>query len=146
MPIIRYRTRDLTRFLPGPCACGRVHRRFDRIAGRADDMLIIKGVNIYPMQVEQVLMAMPEVGQNYLIVLERQGYIDQIKVKVEIKEEFFVEDMRVLKAIQKRITDKLRDEILVTPKIELVEHNSLPRTEGKAVRVQDLREGGNTAP
>jgi phenylacetate-CoA ligase len=87
---------------------------------------------------------MPEVGQNYLIILERDGYIDQIKIKVEIKEEIFVEDMRVLKAIQKRITDKLRDEILVTPRVELVEHNTLPRSEGKAVRVQDLRETRDT--
>jgi phenylacetate-CoA ligase len=140
MPILRYRTKDLTRFLPGECACGRKHRRIDRIKGRADDMIIIKGVNIYPMQVEQVLMSIPEVGQNYVIVLEREGYFDQIKVKVELKEEFFVEDMRALGGIQKRITSRLRDELLVTPRVELVEHNSLPKSEGKAQRVMDLRE------
>lgn len=140
MPILRYRTRDLTRFLLGECACGRQHRRLDRIKGRADDMLIIKGVNIYPMQVEQVLMGIPEVGQNYLIVLERQGFIDQMKVQVEMKQEYFVEDMRGLADIQKRISRRLSDEILITPKIELVQHNSLPKSEGKAQRVLDLRD------
>jgi len=139
MPVIRYRTRDLTRFLPGPCPCGRVHRRIDRIAGRCDDMIIIKGVNIYPMQVEAILMAMPEVGQNYLIELDRVGVMDQITIKVEVKEEFFVEDMRALTGLQKRITSRLRDEILVTPKVELVEAKSLPQGEGKAKRVVDKR-------
>jgi len=102
-------------------------------------MIIIKGVNIYPMQVEAILMAMPEVGQNYLIELDRVGDMDQIKVKVELKDEYFVEDMRALTALQKRITARLRDEILVTPKVELVEAKSLPRAEGKAKRVVDNR-------
>lgn len=140
MPILRYRTRDLTRFLPGQCPCGRVHRRIDRIVGRSDDMIIIKGVNIFPMQVERILMAIPEVGQNYLIVLERQGYLDRFKVQVEVKSEFFVEDMRVLKKLQDRITGLLRDELLITPKVELVEARSLPCSEGKAQRVCDLRD------
>jgi phenylacetate-CoA ligase len=140
MPIIRYRTRDLTRFLPGECPCGRIHRRMDRITGRADDMMIIKGVNIYPMQIEGVLMSLPEVGQNYLIILERDGSMDNLRVKVEIKNEYFVEDMRALTALQKKIAAKLRDEILITPRVDLVEHNSLPKSEGKAQRVQDLRE------
>lgn len=140
MPLIRYRTRDLTRFIPGECSCGITHRRIDRIAGRADDMLIIKGVNIYPMQIEKILMAMPEVGQNYSIELFHEGFMDQIRVKVEIKDEYFVEDMRVLQALQKRISGKLRDEILVTPRVELVMHNSIPKSEGKAQRVLDLRE------
>jgi len=141
MPIIRYRTRDLTRFLPGTCPCGRAHRRIDRIAGRCDDMIIIKGVNIYPMQVEAILMAMPEVGQNYLIELDRVGVMDQITIKVEVKDEFFVEDMRALTGLQRRITSRLRDEILVTPKVELVEAKSLPQGEGKAKRVIDKRGG-----
>ena len=140
MPLIRYRTKDLTRFIPGDCACGRTHRRLDRIMGRADDMIILKGVNIYPMQVEQVLMSIPEVGQNYLIVLERDGYLDQMRVKVEVKEEYFVEDMRELKSLQSRISSRLRDEILITARIDLVEQNSLPKSEGKAQRVLDLRE------
>ena len=139
MPIIRYRTRDLTRFVPGECPCGREHRRIDRIKGRADDMMIIKGVNIYPMQIERVLMSIPEVGRNYVIVLEREGFIDQIRIKVEIREEFFVEDMRALAKLQKKIATKLRDEILVTPRVELVERGGLPQTQGKAERVLDNR-------
>lgn len=140
MPIIRYRTRDLTRILPGQCACGRTHRRIDRISGRADDMLIIKGVNIYPMQIEQVLLSLPEVGQNYLIIIEREGYLDQLRVKVEIREEYFVEDMRVLRALQDKIARRLHDEILITPRVDLVQHNTLPQSEGKAKRVVDERE------
>lgn len=139
MPIIRYRTRDMTRFLTGQCPCGREHRRIDRLHGRCDDMMIVKGVNIFPMQIERVLMAMPEVGQDYQIILERDGFIDNIRIKVEIRDEYFVEDMRQLSALQKRIAARLRDEILVTPRVELVERNSLPKSEGKAARVLDKR-------
>ena len=139
MPVVRYRTRDMTRFLPGPCPCGREHRRIDRLHGRCDDMMIVKGVNIYPMQIERVLMALPEVGQNYLIVLDNDGAMDRIKVQVEVRAEHFTEDTRFLTALQKKIASRLRDEILVTPKVELVEHNTLPRSEGKAKRVVDNR-------
>ncbi|MFW5487688.1 MAG: phenylacetate--CoA ligase family protein [Desulfovibrio sp.] len=139
MPIVRYRTRDLTRILPGECPCGRVHRRIDRIQGRTDDMLILKGVNIYPMQVEQVLMSMPEVGSNYLIVLESDGDMDQMCIRVEINDDIFVEDMRVLGALQTRIAKRMKNEILITPRVELVQHGSLPHSEGKAERVQDMR-------
>ena len=140
MPILRYRTRDLTRFLPGGCACGRMHRRIDRIQGRTDDMFIIKGVNIYPMQIEQVIMTRPEVGQNYLIVLDNEGPKEDLKIKVEIRDEYFVEDMRTLQGLQQKIARRLQNEILVTPKVELVQSNSLPTSEGKATRVLDLRE------
>ena len=139
MPILRYRTSDLTRFVTGSCACGRKHKRIDRILGRADDMLIIKGCNIYPMQIEQVLLSFPEVGENYCIVLEVADDMDQMRVQVEVREEHFVEDVRVLTGLQKRIAYRLRDEILVTPKVELVQANSLPKSEGKAVRVVDNR-------
>jgi len=139
MPIIRYRTRDLTRFMPGQCECGRTHRRIDRITGRADDMMILKGVNIYPMQVEQCLMSMPEVGQNYLIELVREGVSDHMKVKVEVKDEFFVEDMRALQGLQKRIAKTLCNEILITPRVEC-QSDSIPKAAGKAVRVVDRRE------
>ena len=139
MPILRYRTADLTRLLPGDCPCGRQHRRIDRILGRADDMMIIKGCNIYPMQIEQVLLSFAEVGQNYLIVLEHEDNMDQLKVQVEIREEYFVEDVRVLTRLQKKIANRLRDEVLLTPKVELVQANTLPKSEGKAVRVLDRR-------
>ena len=140
MPLLRYRTRDLTRFLPSTCPCGRTHRRIDRIFGRCDDMLIIKGVNIYPMQIERVLMSMPEAGENYLIELYKEGPVDQMRVKVEIREEYFRDDMRALHALRDKIAAALRDEILITPKVELVEYNSIPHGEGKAKRVVDLRD------
>ncbi len=139
MPLIRYRTGDLTRIIPGDCPCGRKHRRIDRILGRSDDMIILKGVNIYPMQIEKVLMDMKEVGENYQIIIENDGYQDRMRVRVEIKDEFFDEDLRVLKGLEKKIEKRLREEILITPKVELVEHKSIPRTEGKAKRVIDLR-------
>ncbi|MDR1491072.1 MAG: phenylacetate--CoA ligase [Desulfovibrio sp.] len=142
MPIIRFRTRDLTSFLQGDCPCGRKHRRLARIAGRVDDMLIIKGCNIYPMQVEQILMSFREVGENYLIVLENEGGMDRMRVQVEVRSEYFVDDMRVLTALQRKIANRLRDEILVTPKVDLVQQNSLPRAEGKARRVEDRRHAG----
>lgn len=139
MPIIRYRTKDLTRIIPGECSCGRVHKRLDRLQGRSDDMFIIKGVNIFPIQVEQVLMNIPEVGNNYLIVLERENNIDTMKVRVEVTDKLFVEDMRQLQRIQKKITHDLKSELLLTPYVELVEPNSLPRSDGKAVRLVDQR-------
>jgi phenylacetate-CoA ligase len=139
MPIIRYRTRDLTRLVSGLCACGRVHRRIDRIKGRSDDMLIIKGVNIFPMQVERVLMEIPEVGTNYRIVLEQVDGLDSMKVQVEVHSEIFKEDMRHLRRLQEKITHDLHNELLITPRVELVQPNSLPQSEGKAVRVVDNR-------
>ncbi len=139
MPILRYRSRDLTRLMPGECPCGRLHRRMDRILGRSDDMFICKGVNIYPQQIEGVLMRFKEVGRNYLIILDNDNVGDVLRVQVEIREENFVEDMRQLRDLQSRITHALKDEILLSPKVELVESNSLPTTEGKAVRFRDQR-------
>ncbi|MCE5336733.1 MAG: phenylacetate--CoA ligase [Desulfobacteraceae bacterium] len=139
MPIVRYRTKDLTRILPGPCPCGRVHRRIDRIQGRSDDMFIIKGVNVFPIQVEQVLMNIPEVGNNYVIVLRRENNIDDMIVRVEVTDRIFVEDMRLLHRLQQRIARDLKSELLLTPKVELAEPNSLPKSEGKAVRLLDQR-------
>jgi phenylacetate-CoA ligase len=139
MPILRYRTKDLTRILPGSCACGRTHRRIDRITGRTDDMMILKGVNIYPIQIEKKLMEIPGVGTNFVIILERDGYDDVMIVKVEVQKEFFTGDLKQLENLRKRIVDELRADILITPKVNLVEPRSLPSTEGKAVRVIDNR-------
>jgi phenylacetate-CoA ligase len=139
MPLLRYRTRDLASYDDAPCACGRPFRRLSRIMGRTDDMLIIKGVNIFPMQIDKVLMAMPEVGTHYLVELSRKDYSDVMLVKVEVQQNFFQEDLRYLKQLQKKITEALKSELLVTPRVELVEPNTLPRTEGKAQRVIDNR-------
>ncbi len=140
MPLLRYRTKDLTSFIDGPCACGRTHRRIDRIKGRTDDMLILKGVNIYPIQVERVLMGIPGVGRSYLITLFTANYLDEMKVSVEMEKGYFTGDLKALEDLRRRITDELRDEILITPQVELVEPDSLPKSEGKAVRVVDQRQ------
>jgi phenylacetate-CoA ligase len=139
MPLLRYRTRDLASYDDTPCACGRGFRRLSRILGRTDDMLIIKGVNIFPMQIDKVLMAMPEVGTQYLVELTRKDFSDVMLVKVEVQQNFFQEDLRYLKQLQKKIAEALKSELLVTPRVELVEPNTLPRTEGKAQRVLDKR-------
>jgi len=139
MPLLRYRTRDLASYDDAPCACGRSFRRLSRIMGRTDDMLIVKGVNIFPMQIDKVLMAMPEVGTQYLVELTRKDFSDIMLVKVEVQQSFFQEDLKYLKQLQKRISEALKSELLITPRVELVEPNTLPRTEGKAQRVIDKR-------
>ncbi|MBN2396783.1 MAG: phenylacetate--CoA ligase [Deltaproteobacteria bacterium] len=140
MPILRYRTKDLTRIIPGPCECGRVHRRIERIKGRTDDMLILKGVNIFPIQIEKKLMDIPGVGTNFLIILEREGFNDLMIVRVEVGKEFFTGNLKQLEALRRRIVEDLKSDILITPKVELVEPGTLPKSEGKAVRVIDNRE------
>ena len=142
MPLLRYRTRDLSSFISEPCSCGRTHRRLSRIQGRADDMFIVRGVNIFPLQIERVLMSMPEVGHNYLIVIDRDGYVDRLTVRVELTAETFQGDLAQLRSLQERLTDALREEILVRPRVELVEPGTIPRQEGKAIRVVDERELG----
>jgi phenylacetate-CoA ligase len=138
-PLIRYRTRDITRFIPGNCPCGRTHRRIDRITGRTDDMFILRGCNIFPMQIEGVLLKVPEVGDDYRITLETISDQDEMQIDVEIKKEWFRGDLLFLDKLQKRITHLIRDEVLVTPVIRLVESGSIPKGEGKAVRVFDKR-------
>lgn len=139
MPILRYRTKDLTRIIPGPCECGRTHRRIERIKGRTDDMLILKGVNIFPIQIEKKLMGIPGVGTNFQIILEREGFNDSMIVKVEVRKEFFDGELKHLEALRRKIAEELRSDILITPRVELVEPNTLPATEGKAIRVLDNR-------
>ena len=138
MPLIRYRTRDLTRVLPYACPCGRTHLLIDRITGRSDDMIIIKGVNIFPMQIEKVLMSYPELSSNYLITLDKIDKQESLTVEVEIKE-LPTDNYVVLENLHKKIRQDLRDEILVTPALKFVKKGSLPQQEGKAVRVKDLR-------
>ena len=138
MPLIRYRTRDLTRILPGQCPCGRTHVRIDRIKGRSDDMFIIKGVNIFPMQVEKILVQYPALGSNYLITLDTVDNQDEMIVEVELSD-LSTDNYIELENVRREITRLLKDEILVTPKVKLVKKGSLPQSEGKAVRVKDLR-------
>jgi phenylacetate-CoA ligase len=139
MPLIRYRTRDLTRIIPGKCACGRTHRRLDRIKGRSDDMFIVKGCNIFPMQVEKILMQFPELSGEYRILLERMNDVDEMIVEVEISKENFSGDVVSLSNLTKQVTHDIRDEVLTKPIVKLVEPGSIPKSEGKAVRVIDSR-------
>jgi phenylacetate-CoA ligase len=139
MPILRYRTKDLTRLLPGLCECGRTHRRIERIKGRTDDMMIIKGVNIFPIQIERKLMGIPGVGNNFVIILERAEFTDLMIIKIEVQREYFMGDLRQLEALRRRIVEELKGDILITPKVDLVEPDSLPKSEGKAKRVMDNR-------
>jgi phenylacetate-CoA ligase len=139
MPIIRYRTKDLTRIIPGPCPCGRTHRRIERIKGRTDDMMIMRGVNIFPIQIEKKLMEIPGIGTNFVIILDREGYNDSMTVKVEVQKEFFGGNLQQLEALRRRIVEEIKSDILITPRVDLVEPDSLPQSEGKAKRVIDNR-------
>ncbi len=139
MPLLRYRTRDLTRILPGDCPCGRQHKRLDRMKGRSDDMIILKGVNIFPIQIETILMQFKELASDYLITLETKENNDAMTVEVEVADNLSFDDFGKLQNLEREITRQLRDEILITPKVRLVPKGSLPKSEGKAVRVKDLR-------
>lgn len=139
MPILRYRTKDLTFLFDGDCRCGRTHRRIERILGRSDDMLIISGVNVFPSQIEHVLMEIPEVGNNYQIVLSREEHLDKMLVKVEIKDKAFKDDIHVLTALQKKIAHELKSALLISPRVALVAPGELPPSTGKAKRVIDER-------
>lgn len=138
MPLLRYRTRDLTRVLGRTCACGRNHVRIDRMKGRSDDMMVLKGVNIFPIQIEKILMQFAELASNYLITLTTDDDNDNMTVEVEL-EELFTDDFQRLQKLQKDVTRALKDEILLTPIVKLVPKGTLPVSEGKAVRVVDKR-------
>jgi len=136
MPLLRFRTRDITSIVTGRCPCGRTHRRLNRITGRSDDMLIVRGVNIYPQQIERVLMSLPQIGSNYLIQLEG---LDEMTIKVELAKAGFDGQVEHLVKLQSVIAERLRTELLVKPKVELVPPGTLPVSEGKAKRVIDHR-------
>ena len=139
MPLLRYRTRDLTRVITEPCPCGRTHRRIARFTGRTDDMLIINGVNVFPSQIEEVLLKTPGVGANYLIVVEKSGVLDKLTVQTEVTPEMFADDARVLNSLRDKIKTEMSALITINPIIELKEPGSMPVAEGKAKRVDDRR-------
>ena len=139
MPLLRYRTKDITRINTEPCACGRTTARMDKIKGRSDDMLKIRGVNVFPSQVESVLVGMDKIGPHYLLVVRREGYHDTLEVKVELIDGSVLEHYRELVTLQKTIHDKLKTVLGLEAKVTLVEPKSLERFQGKAKRVEDLR-------
>ncbi len=141
MPLLRYRTKDLTRIIPEQCACGRTHRRIDRIKARTDDIMIIGGVNIFPSQIESVIMNIPEVGNNYRIILNRDKGLDKMHIQIELYSKLFQGDIKTLKNLEREITDKLRAIIMIRPQIEFLEPGSILNCgEGKQKRIIDSRE------
>jgi phenylacetate-CoA ligase len=139
LPMIRYRIGDITTMEEEVCACGRTHPRIQRIQGRVDDMLIIRGINVFPSQVEYALMGIPEVGQHFQIVVERKGALDDMLVRVELNKESFSDKITDLMQVRQKVEHRLRNSLNVNVNVELVETGSLPRFEGKAKRVVDKR-------
>ncbi|WP_460006506.1 phenylacetate--CoA ligase family protein [Methanogenium cariaci] len=140
LPIIRYRTGDITSIDHAPCACGRTHPRIARLAGRVDDMLIIRGINVFPSQVEHTLLSIPEVSGHFMIEVDRAGALDNMLVKVELNPEAFSDKINDILDIRRRVGHTLKNMLNVSVDVEISEPGSLPRFEGKAKRVIDRRE------
>ncbi len=139
MPMLRYRTRDITRILPDKCPCGRTMRRIDRVNARSDDMLIIRGVNVFPSQIEAGLLSVENVAPHYQIIVDRVNNLDILEVKVEVEPQTFSDDIKSLEILKKKIGDAISHIININAKITLAEPNTLPRSEGKIKRVIDNR-------
>ena len=140
MPLVRYRTGDVTMLQGDGCACGR-GQKISRILGRVDDMLVIRGINVFPSQIEHVLLGLPEVGDHFMVYVDRVNYLDELTIEVEMKRETFSGELSDLARIQKRVAAALRDVLGIRTAVKLVEPGSLPRFEGKAKRVVDRRGG-----
>ncbi|HQJ08502.1 MAG TPA: phenylacetate--CoA ligase [Deltaproteobacteria bacterium] len=138
-PLIRYRTKDITRLMPEVCKCGRTFMRMERISGRSDDMLIIRGVNVFPSQIESVIMDIEGLEPHYQLIVDREGSLDTLEIQVEVSEKVFSDEIRELQNLEKRIKKDVKDYLGVTAKVKLVEPKKLQRFEGKAQRVVDKR-------
>jgi len=138
-PLIRYRTKDMSCLHPEPCRCGRTFVKMERVTGRSDDMLIIRGVNVYPSQIESVLLNIEGLEPHYQLVVDREGTLDTLEVQVEVSERVFSDEVRVLQKLEKRLTKDIKDLLGVSAKVKLVEPKTLQRFEGKAQRVTDKR-------
>jgi phenylacetate-CoA ligase len=140
IPLIRYRTRDISRIIPGACGCGRTTRRLERITGRSDDMLIIRGVNVYPTQIEQILLGIPEVAPYYQIILTKKGSLDDVEVRVELSDAIDFDEIKTLERITGKVRGEIASALAVSVRVKLVEPHTIERSEGKAKRVVDLRD------
>lgn len=140
-PLIRYRTRDISRIVTGQCECGRTFRRMDRIAGRTDDMMIIRGVNVFPSQIEEEIVSFPEIAAQYQIILTTKGTLDHAQLLVETVPDFPFDEIRRLEQLKKDLQKALKDNLQVAVDVKIVEPKTIERSEGKAVRIVDLREG-----
>ncbi len=143
IPVVRYRTRDISRIVPGECACGRTSRRLERVTGRSDDMLIIRGVNVFPSQIEQVLLGIPGVAPYYQVVLSRRGSMDHVEVHVEVSPDVSFDEIKTLERLRGRVSAEIASVLAVNISVKLVEPKSIQRSEGKAKRVLDLRAEGS---
>ena len=141
MPVIRYRTGDITMLMPEPCPCGR-GMRIARVTGRSDDMLIIRGINVFPSQIEHIIMQIPEVGDQFMVTIDRVNHLDEMTIDVEITDEVFNGELDQLTRLQSRLAHALKERLELRTTIRLVGRGSLPRFEGKAKRVIDLRKKG----
>jgi phenylacetate-CoA ligase len=140
LPMLRYRTRDITQVTRAPCACGRTHLRILRITGRSDDMLIIRGVNVYPSQVEAVLIGNPQIAPHYQLVVERHGSLDHMSIEVEAQRGTAAD---AFPAIARDVAHHIKSLIGLTADVVVKKPDEIPRSQGKAVRVRDLRPKGN---
>ena len=138
-PLIRYRTRDITSLNFIPCACGRTHARMSRVTGRSDDMLIIRGVNVFPSQIEGILLETEGLAPHYQLIVSREGSLDKLDIKVEVTDRLFSDEIKVLQRIEGAIQKTIKEFLGVTAKVTLVEPRSITRSEGKAQRIVDLR-------
>jgi len=138
-PVLRYRTRDITSLNPDPCICGRTVVRMNKVSGRSDDMLIIRGVNVFPSQIESVLMEMQNVEPHYQLVVDREGQLDILTVMVEVSEAMFSDEVKTLQGMEREITKNIKEYLGVSAKVKLVEPKAIARSQGKAVRVIDNR-------
>jgi phenylacetate-CoA ligase len=139
IPMLRYRTKDITYLDPSPCKCGRTSARMHKVLGRTDDMLIIRGVNVFPSQIESVLMGIPHIGPHYQIVVTKKGFMDAIEVQVELADASLLEEYRGLERLERAVHDKIKSVLRVESAVKLVEPHTLARFTGKAKRVVDLR-------
>ncbi len=139
IPLIRYRTRDITSLIYEACICGRTHARIARMSGRSDDMLIIRGVNVFPSQIEAVLVGIEGIEPHYMLIIDRQGTLDTLTVQVEVSEQLFSDEIKVLQALSRRVEKEIKDMLGVTCSAKLVEPKTIQRSEGKAKRVTDNR-------
>ena len=140
-PLVRYRTRDVTRIIAEECSCGRTHRKIDRIVGRTDDMLIIRGVNVFPSQIEQVIVGFPEIAAQYQIILTNKGPLDRVELQVETVPDYPFDEIRKLEELKARLAGELKSNLQIAVDIKIVEPKTIERSEGKAKRIVDLREG-----
>jgi len=139
LPLLRYRTKDITKLTEEKCQCGRTHVRMGKVSGRTDDMLIIRGVNVFPSQVESVLLEIGEVEPHYQLIITRDGSLDVLEILVELSERSFSDKISILEALEKRIKEKIHSVLGISAKIRFVEPKAIPRSEGKAIRVIDKR-------